>query len=141
MVHCLNAYGVVLESQPNHENGGNVEPCWKLVYSGDTRRYEAMVEASIGPTVLIHGATFDDSMHVGAIMKNHSTTKEAIQVAKFSRVYPVIFTHFSQCNPKIPIFSDNYTSHVCIAFHMMNVKLVDLQLVPRLIHFSKMKCY
>ena len=47
------------------ENGGNVEPGWKLVYFGDTRRCEEMVEASIGPTVLIHDATFDDSIHDG----------------------------------------------------------------------------
>ena len=82
-----------------------------------------MVEASIGPTVLIHDATFDDSIHGGAIMNNHCTTKEALQVAQSSRVYRVILTHFSkcnsQCNPKISIFSDNYTSHACIAFDMM----------------------
>ena len=92
-----------------------------------------MVEASIGPTVLIHDETFDDSIHVGVIMNNHSTTKEAIQVAKSSRVYRVILTHFSQRNPKIPFFSDNYTSHACIAFDMMSVNLVDLPLVPRLL--------
>ena len=54
VVHCLNAYGVVLESQPKQKNGGKVKPGWKLVYSGDTRPCEAMVEASIGATVLIH---------------------------------------------------------------------------------------
>ena len=97
-----------------------------------------MVEASIGPTVLIHDETFDDSIHVGAIMNNYSTTKEAIQVAKSSIVYRVILTHWlSQCNPKISIFSDNYTSHACIAFDMMSVNLVDLLLVPRLVHFSR----
>jgi ribonuclease Z len=31
-----------------------VKPGWKLVYSGDTRPCEAMVEASAGATVLIH---------------------------------------------------------------------------------------
>ena len=58
VVHCLNAYGIVLESQPKQENGGNVKPGWKLVYSGDTRPCEAMVEASIGATVLIHEVSF-----------------------------------------------------------------------------------
>jgi ribonuclease Z len=54
VVHCLNAYGVVLESETKQEDGGNVKPGWKLVYSGDTRPCEAMVEASAGATVLIH---------------------------------------------------------------------------------------
>ena len=96
-----------------------------------------MVEASIGPTVLIHEETFNGSIHARTIMNNHSTTKEAIQVAKSSIVYRVILTHFSQRNPKIPFFSDNYTSHACIAFDMMSVNLVGLLLVPRLIHFSR----
>ena len=82
---------------------------------------------------LITQATFDDSMPVEAIMKNHSTTKEAIEVAKSAGVYRVILTHFSQRYPKIPILSDNYTSHVCIAFDMMSVNLVDLPLIPRLL--------
>ena len=82
---------------------------------------------------LITQATFDDSMPVEAIMKNHSTTKEAIEVAKSAGVYRVILTHFSQRYPKIPILSDNYTSHACIAFDMMSVNLVDLPLVPRLL--------
>ena len=72
-------------------------------------------------------------MPVEAIMKNHSTTKEAIEVAKSVGVYWVILTHFSQRYPKIPILSDNYTSHTCIALDIMSVNLVDLPLVPRLL--------
>ena len=104
-----------------------------------------MVEASIGATVLIHEATFDDSMPVGVIMKNHSTTKEEIEAAKLVGVYRVILTHFSQRYPKIPILSDNYTSHACIVFDMMSVNLVEFPLVPRLLPafktLFKMKCY
>ena len=121
VVHCLHAYEVVSREWREYR----------------IRFEKAMVEDSIGPTILIHDETFDDSLHVGVIMNNHSTTKKTAQVAKSYRVYRVILTHFSQCNPKISIFSDNYTSQACIAFIMMSVNLVDLLLVPSLIHFSR----
>ena len=134
----------VLHAASEHTSGslsscirGNIESGLKLLYSGYTRRCKAMVEDWIGPTIFIHDETFDDSLHVGVIMNNHSTTKKTAQVAKSYRVYRVILTHFSQCNPKISIFSDNYTSQACIAFIMMSVNLVDLLLVPSLIHFSR----
>ncbi len=37
---------------------------WKLVYSGDTRPYEGLIKAGMDATILIHEATFDDSMQV-----------------------------------------------------------------------------
>ncbi|MCO5574136.1 hypothetical protein L7F22_027916 [Adiantum nelumboides] len=138
VVHCLDAFGVVIESQPKRSQQGNLRPGWKLVYSGDTRPCHALVDASHGATVLIHEATFDDSMPMEAISKNHSITKEAIEVGMSAGVYRTILTHFSQRYPKIPVFDESYTNKTCIAFDMMSVNLVDLPLLPRLLPALKM---
>lgn len=138
VVHCLNAFGIVLESQEKLDLNKNMKPGWKLVYSGDTRPCQALVEASLGATVLIHEATFDDSMPVEAFMKNHSVTKEAIETGVSAGVYRIILTHFSQRYPKIPVFDDSYTDRTCIAFDMMSVNLADLPLLPKLLPALKM---
>lgn len=138
VVHCLNAYGVVLESQAKPDGQGNLSAGWKLVYSGDTRPCKALIDASHGATVLIHEATFDDSMPVEAIMKNHSITKEAIEVGMSAGVYRIILTHFSQRYPKIPVFDESYTNKTCIAFDMMSVNLADLPVLPKLLPALKM---
>ncbi|MCO5614202.1 hypothetical protein L7F22_068482 [Adiantum nelumboides] len=138
VVHCLDAFGVVIESHPKRSQQGNLRPGWKLVYSGDTRPCHALVDASHGATVLIHEATFDDSMPMEAISKNHSITKEAIEVGMSAGVYRTILTHFSQRYPKIPVFDESYTNKTCIAFDMMSVNLADLPLLPRLLPALKM---
>lgn len=61
VVHCAHSFGLVLESDA-------VSP-WKIVFSGDTRPCDALVEAAKGATLLIHEATFDDSMLEEAIGK------------------------------------------------------------------------
>ncbi len=54
VVHCAHSFGAVLESGAG----------WKLVFSGDTRPCALLTEAATGATLLIHEATFDDSMEV-----------------------------------------------------------------------------
>lgn len=57
VVHCPHAYGVVIESNTRTHPDGSRRPGWKVVYSGDTRPCEALVDASEGATVLIHEVT------------------------------------------------------------------------------------
>lgn len=59
VVHCDDAFGVILESA-ERMNRGKVVPGWKVVYSGDTRPCSEVIEASLGATILIHevSATF-----------------------------------------------------------------------------------
>jgi len=57
VVHCPHAFGVVLESMARIQPGGTRRPGWKVVYSGDTRPCDALVDASEGATVLIHEVT------------------------------------------------------------------------------------
>lgn len=70
VIHCTDAFAVIIK----HKEG------WKISYSGDTRPCEAFAQAGINSSVLIHEATFEDSMEQDAIDKNHSTTKEAIDI-------------------------------------------------------------
>eukprot|EP00898_Chlorokybus_atmophyticus_P008267 jgi/Chlat1/8441/Chrsp80S07923 len=138
--HCANAFGIVLEAV--ERTGADVDtgepsqqptPGWKLVYSGDTRPCERLVEASKGATVLIHEATFDDGMLEEALAKRHSLTKEAVEVGVRAGAWRTILTHFSQRYPKIPVIDESYTAHTCIAFDLMSVNLADLWLLPKLL--------
>lgn len=53
-------------------------------------------------TLLVHEATFDDSMSDDAVKKKHCTVREALDVARQMRARDVVLTHFSQRYPKLP---------------------------------------
>lgn len=54
VIHCPQAYGVVLKAADRTNGSGKTIPGWKIVYSGDTRPCPELVKASNGATVLIH---------------------------------------------------------------------------------------
>lgn len=54
VIHCPQAFGVVLKGIEQVNLVGKSIPGWKLVYSGDTRPCQALVDASRDATVLIH---------------------------------------------------------------------------------------
>ncbi|CAN6456627.1 unnamed protein product [Victoria cruziana] len=137
VVHCPQAFGVVLKAASRINSTGKTIPGWKLVYSGDTRPCQALIDASRGATVLIHEATFEDSLLEEAIARNHSTTKEAVQVGESAGVYRVILTHFSQRYPKIPVVDETHVN-TCIGFDMMSVNVADLPVLPKAMHFLKL---
>ncbi|KAF5739168.1 zinc phosphodiesterase ELAC protein 2 [Tripterygium wilfordii] len=138
VVHCPQAFGIALKASERSNSVGKVIPGWKIVYSGDTRPCPELVEASRGATVLIHEATFEDGMMEEAVAKNHSTTKEAIEVGDSAGAYRIILTHFSQRYPKIPVFDDTHMHKTCIAFDMMSVNIADLPLVPKILPYIKL---
>lgn len=90
--HCYDSYGLVLQLR----NGQ------KIVYSGDTRPCRQLVAAGMHASLLIHEATFDDSMADDAVKKKHSTVGEALEIARQMRANEVVLTHFSQRYPKLP---------------------------------------
>ena len=75
---------------------------FKLVYSGDTRPCRRLIEAGHGACVLIHEATFDDDKADEAVLKRHSTTGEALEVARKMGAFRLVLTHFSQRYPGVP---------------------------------------
>lgn len=138
VVHCPQAFGVALKAAQRTNSVNEVIPGWKVVYSGDTRPCPALIEASRGATVLIHEATFEDGMVDEAIARNHSTTKEAIEVGEAAGVYRMILTHFSQRYPKIPVFEETHMHNTCIGFDMMSINMADLAVLPRVLPHLKL---
>nr|CAD1843410.1 unnamed protein product [Ananas comosus var. bracteatus] len=135
--HCPEAFGVVLKCKERANSVGKVIPGWKLVYSGDTRPCSTLIEASNDATILIHEATFEDSMKDEAIARNHSTTKEAIGVGTSAGAYRIILTHFSQRYPKIPVLDETHMEKTCVAFDLMTVNLADLPVLPKVFPYLK----
>ncbi|KAJ6845469.1 uncharacterized protein M6B38_287100 [Iris pallida] len=137
VIHCKEAFGVVLKAVERINSVGKAIPGWKLVYSGDTRPCQSLTDASSGATVLIHEATFEDSMVQEAIARNHSTTTEAVGVGVSAGAYRIILTHFSQRYPKIPVFDETHMHNTCIAFDLMSVNAADLPVLPKVLPHLK----
>lgn len=90
--HCNQAYGVRIWSCEG----------WSLVFSGDTRPCDSLVELGRGATILIHEATFDSTKGEEAMQKKHTTVDEAYRVHADMDSFRLILTHFSQRYPNIP---------------------------------------
>jgi ribonuclease Z len=71
------------------------KPGRKLVYGGDCRPDDNMIEAAKGADLLIHEATFDASRKEEAAERLHSTSEDAAAVAKKAGVKKLILTHIS----------------------------------------------
>ncbi|PJF16589.1 hypothetical protein PSACC_03628 [Paramicrosporidium saccamoebae] len=117
VLHCPRAFGFVFKV-------GEVQ----LTYSGDTRPCPALAEAGRGSTILIHEATFCDSLAEEAIAKRHSTLSEAIGVGRDMCAGYTLLTHISQRYAKtLPPYDWNGTVNVLPVMDMMSVSLSRLQ--------------
>lgn len=67
----------------------------QIVYSGDTRPCNSMIEFSHGVDVLIHESTFKEGLKERAALTCHSTAADAALIAKEAQVKNLILTHFS----------------------------------------------
>jgi len=67
----------------------------KIAYSGDTMPSKSVTTAAMKADLLIHEATFDESLVEKAIEKGHSTAAQAAEVAKKAKVTRLILTHIS----------------------------------------------
>ena len=90
------------------ENGRVVEPEQimglprkgrKIVYSGDTRPFKGFVKFAAGADLLVHEATFDDSLVEKAELDGHSTPSQAALQAKKAKVKKLVLTHISARYP------------------------------------------
>lgn len=125
MRHCSDAFGVVMR----HQSG------WSIVYSGDTQPCDNLVRAGQGATLLIHEATFEPALVGEARKKRHSTTTEAMDVARRMGAYRTVLTHFSQRYPKCPegVLEECQRggSSFAVAFDGMCVPLSLLEHLPK----------
>ena len=74
---------------------GPDRPGRTLVYTGDTRPHQAVIDAARGADLLVHEATFSDSELERARETGHSTAREAAEVAKAAGVGRLVLTHIS----------------------------------------------
>ena len=66
-----------------------------IVYSGDTRPNDGLVELARGADLLIHESTFGDELAEKALLDGHSTPSQAAEVARRAGVRELILTHIS----------------------------------------------
>jgi len=74
---------------------GPPRPGRRVVYTGDTRPIEAVVEAATGADLLIHDATFATDHADRAVSTAHSTAAEAADVATRAGAKRLALTHVS----------------------------------------------
>lgn len=74
---------------------GPPRPGRKVVYAGDTRPCERVVELARGADVLIHDSTLANELLDKAIESGHSTPQEAAEVAKKAGVKQLVLIHIS----------------------------------------------
>ena len=74
---------------------GKPRPGRKVVYTGDTRPCERVVEIARNADLLIHDASFTSELDDWAKETKHSTAREAAEVARKAGVKRLILTHIS----------------------------------------------
>ncbi len=74
---------------------GPPRPGRHIVYTGDTRPTETVIEASRDADLLIHDGTFGDEFADRARETGHATAREAAQVASDANVSQLVLTHIS----------------------------------------------
>lgn len=70
-------------------------PGRKVVYTGDTRPCESVLENSRGADVLIHDSTFDSKLRSKALAEGHSTAEDAAKTAAKAAVKRLYLFHIS----------------------------------------------
>lgn len=68
---------------------------YSIVYTGDTRPSQRIVEYSRGALALIHDSTFDSSLRDEALERGHSTSIDAARAALEAEAMIAILTHIS----------------------------------------------
>ena len=74
---------------------GPPRPGRKIVYTGDTRPSEGLIEFAKNADLLIHDATFDDELRERALEDGHSTPTQAAETAREAKAKRLVLTHIS----------------------------------------------
>uniref|UniRef100_A0A915B8J9 ribonuclease Z n=2 Tax=Parascaris univalens TaxID=6257 RepID=A0A915B8J9_PARUN len=108
----------------------------KIVFSGDTKPCDLLVEHGMNADLLIHEATFEDDHERDAEFKKHSTMKQAVNVGLKMHAKHIILSHFSARYPKVPALPDylDNAGNVSVAVDNLSVRFGDLALLPKTIN-------
>lgn len=105
--HCPNAFGVTVVMEKTLK---------KITYSGDTMPSSELIQLGLNSDILVHEATMEDGLEKEAVMKQHSTCGQAVEVGKQMGAKFTILTHFSQRYSKIPLIEGDVGGNVGLAF-------------------------
>ncbi len=131
--HCYQSFGISLKVRNQYSNAPSQTNCCidgsinnnnnsiHVVYSGDCRPSASLIQASRYCDLLIHEATFDDSLCQEAFDKRHCTVSEALQVSQRMHAKYTILTHLSQRYPVGMVATSNNNSTAASAFDFMRV--------------------
>ena len=67
----------------------------KIVYTGDTKPFEAFAHFAANADLVVHEATFDDSLAEKAEVDGHSTPSQAAEEATSAKAKRLVLTHIS----------------------------------------------
>jgi len=67
----------------------------KIVYTGDTRPFKGFAKFAASADLIIHDATFDDTLSEKAEVDGHSTPSQAAKEAKKAKAKKLVLTHIS----------------------------------------------
>ena len=130
VTHCPEAFAIILR--------GLFTTKRSVAYSGDCTPSKDFAKAAYAVDILIHEATFGNSLWSHAKKKKHCTTEEALRVGRESDAKTVCLTHFSQRYPKDIFTSSNSAPSqqqqeqeqmFACAFDGMRVKWKDWELL------------
>lgn len=123
--HCVESYGCLIISEKEH---GVDDGFGRIFYSGDTNPCQNIMNYCQKATLLIHEATFEDSLEKEAKWKKHTTIGQAIEIGQKCGVWRTVLTHFSPRYQKIAEISDrNFETKTMVAFDHMRVKLSQFE--------------
>ncbi len=98
-----------------------------IVYSGDTRPCEGVLNASLDADLLIHDGTLSNEKYDRAVESMHSTAGEAAALAKEAGVHHLVLTHISSryTDDTAPIFEDakKIFENVTVADDLMEIEV------------------
>ena len=123
--HCTESYGclVISANERGVEDGFG-----RIFYSGDTNPCQNVINYCHKVTLLIHEATFEDSLAEDARWKKHTTIGQAIEIGQKCQAWRTVLTHFSPRYQKIAEISDrNFETKTMVAFDHMRVKLSQFE--------------
>jgi len=78
----------------------------KIVYTGDTKPFEAFAIFAEGADLVIHDCTFDDSLSEKAGVDGHSTPTQAARQAKVAGAKQLVLSHISARYPNAGLLLD-----------------------------------
>jgi ribonuclease Z len=98
----------------------------KIVYTGDTRPFEAFAKFAAGADLVIHDCTFDDSLSEKAAVDGHSTPSQAAGQAKAAGAKRLVLTHISARYPDASVLLEQAKkvfAHTMLAEDFMELEL------------------